>query len=144
MQGSHIDEPIDFSELINTLIEAGKSPFDSQNIGKKLLNNLSKFVVLIGERTTLKNDLKITDKEALNYLMSLPLNFNLEPFVRLFDNIDQFFSISDKEKQHIDRLKLNFDKKKKLISQNFESKTHIDVKEFLAWAESRDFIIEKS
>jgi hypothetical protein len=137
-----IDEPINFIELANILKNVIESPYDNQELTELILkyfNIFNKNVVLIGARTTLKNELKITPKEALNYLMSLPLNFNLEPFVRLFNNADRFHVISDKDKQHIDRLKLNFEKKG-LISQNFESCTHIDVQEFLAWAENKGFI----
>jgi hypothetical protein len=111
--------------------------------------------IFIGTRTTLENALKISNTEALNYLIGFPLNFNLESFVmRLFDDfqsdlidedIDKNKYLTDQETYeteagHIVRLKLDFDKKKKLIRQNFGSTTHIDKKKFLAWAERENFI----
>jgi hypothetical protein len=95
----------------------------------------------MGARTTLENELKISNTEALNYLMGFPLNFNLEPFMRLF--YTQFGSLNDEELEYIDILKFDFDKKKKLIKQNFESTTHIDVKDFEAWVKIKKFITLK-
>lgn len=115
----------------------------------------------MGIRTTLENELKISKTEVLNYLMGFPLNFKLKFFVKTLSNIwldDMEMNGSTNKKikylisqkieitnvGHIAELKFDFDKKKKLISQNFESTTHIDIQEFLAWAESKGFIIEKS
>ena len=132
--------------------------------GSFSFSDFKKNTVLLGIRTTLENELKISNKEALNYLMDFPLNFNLELFVKLLldilpDKIENIiaFEAIDKNKLttikeimeskedigHYARLKFNFDKKKELISQNFESKLHIDVQEFLAWAESKRFITLK-
>jgi hypothetical protein len=110
--------------------------------GSDDFDDFKKKTPLMGTRTTLENELKISDTEALNYLMDFPLNFNLEPLVKmLFDDAKpSFFIIQEEDRKHIVSLKLNFDDKKKLISQNFESRTHIDIQEFLAWAESKGFI----
>ena len=124
-------ESINFDELINFISNESRWGVDMPDGSDDFFKN----VVLMGARTTLENELKISNTEALNYLMGFPLNFNLEPFMRLFED-DQYQYM-----QPID--KLNFDKKKKLIRQNFESTTHIDVEEFLEWSENKGFITLK-
>lgn len=137
------------SERRNKTIDDWKKDNVYNNLGHNIAS------IFTGTRTTLENALKISDTEALNYLMDFPLNFKLESFVmRLLDDvqsdlidkdIDKNKYLTDQETYetevgHIARLKLNFDKKKKLISQNFGNTTHIDKQEFLTWAENENFI----
>jgi hypothetical protein len=123
-------------------------------------NDFKENIALMGIRTTLENELKISKTEALNYLTGFPLNFKLKSFVKIlylwFDymevngttNIEKInFLISQKkettEEGHIAKLIFDFEKKKKLIERNFESDSHIDIQEFLAWADSKGFITLK-
>ena len=162
-----INKDYDIVKLRNIINEDPRYKKEIIN-GSYSFDDFKNETALMGTRITLKNELKISDTEALNYLMGFPLNFNLELFVKLlfdklFDNIRKYDSINEnidtninKNKYlinrkteitdvgHFARLKFDFDKKKKLIRQNFESTTHIDVKEFKDWAESRCFIIKKS
>lgn len=130
-----------------------------KDIINDFVDDIKKNTIFIGIRTTLENELKISNTEALNYLMGFPFNFGLESFVtKLFDVLldvikrlfqddiekNKFLTLketleADTDSGHVARLKSSFDKKK-LIEQNFESATHIDVQEFLAWAANNGFI----
>jgi len=127
-----IDKPINFEEIINFIEREAQWGYRSDYYDDFFTN-----ILLMGARTTLDNELKISNIEALNYLMGLPLNFNLETFGKLFEYTEY------QDMQTVDSLKSNFDNKKKLISQNFKSTTHIDVEEFLEWSENKGFITLK-
>jgi hypothetical protein len=92
----------------------------------------------------IENELKVSNTEALNYLMGFPLDCELKSLVeRLPNNYSSVISKENLKEYNNFHLKWGFDKKKKLISKNFESTTHIDVQEFLAWAERKNFITLK-
>lgn len=128
-------------------LSINKTPLYESKIldGSDGFDDFKKKTPLIGTRITLENELKISNTEALNYLMGFPLNFKLESLVKMLPDDVKFSPyMSYKEVlKHINSLKLNFDDKNKRIERNFESTTHIDIQEFLAWAESNDFIIKK-
>lgn len=152
-----INTDYDIEKLINIVKRVSERRNKTRDdwINDNVYNSLNIESVLTSTRTTLENALKISDTEALNYLMGFPLNFKLESFVmRLFDDVQSDLIDEDIDKNkslthqetyeteagHIARLKMNFDKKKKLIKQNFENTAHINTQEFLAWADSEGFI----
>jgi hypothetical protein len=130
---------------------------NNQEYKDKIINGFDSFddfkesTALMGIRTTLGNALKISNTEALNYAMGFPFNFKLKSFVKILTNrllngqemnkhtkivkIKHLIKLKTEKTEAGDvaRLKLGFDEKKKLISQNFESTTHIDVTDFKNW-----------
>jgi hypothetical protein len=155
----NIDYNID--ELMNI---AKKNPKYKTEIinGFDDFEDFKETTALMAVRTSLENELKVSDTEALNYLTGFPLNFKSKSLVEMLagywfdhmklnektdiDKIKYLITHKNKIKEtevgHIAKLKLDFDKKQKLISKNFESTKYIDMQEFLAWAESKGFIGE--
>lgn len=152
-----INTDYNIDELINI---AKKNPKYKTEIinGFNDFDDFKKTTTLMNVRTSLENELKVSDTEALNYLTGFPLNFKSKSLVEMLagywfnhmklndkTDIDKTkYLITQKAEKtevgHIARLKLDFDKKKKLIKKNFESTEYIDVQEFLVWAENKGFI----